>query len=343
MIMRIVRSPAARVVVVSIAIWAYGQIPGAPQRAAGQERVPRTPWGDPDLQGIWTNNTATPFERPRELAGRERLTDAEVAALEADDRKRSQQNNAASISGPEHWYEHYQGVRSQQTSLVVDPPDGSVPPLTSEAQTRPVIGTVNRSEFSTWEDLSPWDRCITRGIPGSMLPTFYNNNYQILQAPGYVVILYEMIHDARVIPVDGRAHLSEGLRQWMGDSRGHWEGETLVVEVANFTDKTPVHAVRGIASKVAHSQDLRVTERFTRIGAHAIQYRATVADPKTFLQPWTIEIPMTSEGAPDRIFEYACHEGNYAVSHILSGSNAQRPGSTKGNGNSSTSGINGAR
>src|SRR4030095_10116023 len=143
---------------------------------------------------------------------------------------------------------------------------------------RHVIGTVNRTQFSTWEDLSPWDRCITRGVPGSMLPTFYNNNYQMLQAPGYVVILYEMIHDARVIPLDGRPHLSDGLRQWMGDSRGRWEGDTLVVDVTNFTDKTPVHAVRGVASKVAHSQELRVTERFRRVGANVIEYHVTVAD-----------------------------------------------------------------
>jgi hypothetical protein len=290
----------------------------AQDAAARNSGVSRTPWGDPDLQGIWTNNTATPFERPAALAGRERLTDAEVAELAAQDRKRSEQNNPGSISGPEHWYEHL-GVRSKQTSLVVDPPDGKVPPLTAQAQARPIIGTVNRADFSTWEELSPWDRCITRGIPGGMLPTFYNNNYQILQAPGYVVILYEMIHDARIIPVDGRPHVSESIRQWMGDSRGHWEGDALVVEVTNFTDKTPIHPVRGIASKVAHSRDLRVIERFRRVGADTIEYRVTVDDPKTFTRSWTAEIPMTNRGAPHGMLEYACHEGNYAVPHILSG------------------------
>jgi hypothetical protein len=161
-----------------------------------------------------------------------------------------------------------------------------------------------------------------------MLPTFYNNNYQILQSPGYVVILYEMIHEARVIPVDGRAHLSDNVRQWMGDSRGRWEGDTLVVDVTNFTDKTPVHPTRGLASRVAHSRDLRVVERFRRVDAETIDYRFTVEDPTTFTRSWTAAIPMTRHGAPDRILEYACHEGNYAVPHILSGSRADATAST---------------
>jgi hypothetical protein len=314
---------AALVMSCVVVLLTVTSIPVAAQDAATRNSpVTRTPWGDPDLQGIWTNNTATPFERPAELAGKERLTDAEVAELAAQDRKRAAQNNPTAISGPEHWYEHL-GVRSKQTSLVVDPPDGKVPPLTAQAQQRLVIGTVNRTDFSTWEQLSPWDRCITRGIPGAMLPTFYNNNYQILQAPGYVVILYEMIHDSRIIPVDGRSHLSEGVRQWMGDSRGRWEGDTLVVEVTNFTDKTPIHPVRGIASRVAHSRDLRVIERFRAVDADTIEYRVTIDDPKTFTRPWTVEIPMTRHGAPRRMLEYACHEGNYAVPHILSGARAQ--------------------
>ena len=319
---RFVSSIAALVMSCPVVPLMLPPIPVAAQDAAARNsRVSRTPWGDPDLQGVWTNNTATPFERPPELAGRARLTDAEVAELNAQDRRRSEQNNRASISSPEHWNEHL-GVRSTQTSLVVDPPDGRVPPLTTQAQGRPIIGSVNRADFSTWKELSPWDRCITRGIPGSMLPTLYNNNYQILQAPGYVVILYEMIHDSRIIPVDGRPHLSRSVRQWMGDSRGHWEGETLVVEVTNFTDKTPVHPVRGIASRIAHSKELRVIERFRRVGADTIEYRVTVDDPQTFMRSWTAEIPMTNRSAPHGILEFACHEGNYAVPHILSG--AQR-------------------
>src|SRR5262245_34222218 len=289
----------------------------APVGASG----PRTPWGDPDLQGTWTNNTNTPFERPTAFAGREQLTDTEVADLQAQDRSRAEQNNPAAVSGPEHWYEHL-GVRSNQTSHVVDPPDGKVPPLTVEAQRRTIIGTVNRTEFSTWEELSPWDRCITRGVPGSMLPTFYNNNYLILQTPGNVVLFYEMIHETRIIPVDGRSNLSDHLRQWMGSSRGHWEGDTLVVEVTNFTDRTPIHPTRGIASKVAHSKNLRVVERFRRIDADSIDYRFTIEDPQTFTRAWTASIPMTKLAAPARILEYACHEGNYAVRNILSGARA---------------------
>jgi hypothetical protein len=295
------------------------------QSAATQpSAVARTPWGDPDFQGIWTNNTATPFERPNEFAGRERLTDVELAELQAREQKRADQNNPAGISGPEHWYEHLAGKRSNRTSMVVEPSDGKVPSLTSEAEKKPVIGTVNRSEFRTWEDLSPWDRCITRGLPGSMLPTFYNNNYQILQAPGYVAIIYEMIHDARIIPLDGRPHLSGTFRQWMGDSRGRWEGNTLVVEVTNFTDKTPIHPVRGLASKVAHSTALRLVERFTRIDPNTIEYEFRVDDALTFTRPWTASIPMTTQGAPETLFEYACHEGNYAVPHILSGARAHQ-------------------
>jgi hypothetical protein len=291
------------------------------QRAPDRTGANRTSWGDPDLQGTWTNNSNTPFERPTEFAGRERLTDAEVAALREQDRKRGEQNNPAAVSGPEHWYEHL-GARSNQTSLVVDPPDGKVPALTVEAERRTVIGTGHRTEFSTWEELSPWDRCITRGVPGSMLPTFYNNNYLILQAPGYVAIYHEMIHDARIIPVDGRPRLSDNLRQWMGDSRGHWEGDTLVVETTHFTDKTPVHPSRGIAAKVAHSRDLRVIERFRRVDANTIDYRFTVEDPATFTRGWTASIPMTKHLVPARILEYACHEGNYAVPHVLSGARA---------------------
>jgi hypothetical protein len=330
---RLIRSMTAALGAGSIAFVLVTPIAAAAQssRTPGAWGSARTPWGDPDLQGIWTNNTATPFERPAELSGRERLTEAEVTALQEQDRQRAAQNNQGAVSGPEHWYEHH-GVRSEQTSLVVDPADGKVPPLTSEAQKRVVIGTVNRAEFSTWQELSPWDRCITRGVPGSILPTFYNNNYQILQVPGYIVILYEMIHDARIIPLDGRPHLSGGMRQWMGDSRGRWEGETLVVEVTNFTDKTPVHAVRGVASRVAHSDALRVTERFTRVDAETIDYRVTIEDPQTFGQSWAVQIPMTTRGAPERIFEYACHEGNYAVPNILSGSRAHEAGGRSSSG-----------
>jgi len=296
---------------------------GTQARRAGETSRPvsRTAWGDPDLQGIWTNTSSTPFERPSLLADRSELTAAEVAQLEEEDRKRVAANAPTSVSGPEHWYEI--GKRASQASHVVDPPDGRVPALTAEAQKRRVIGTIHRDRFDSVEDLSSWDRCITRGIPGSMLPTLYNNNYQILQVPGYVVILYEMIHDVRIIPVDGRPHFPSTMRQWMGDSRGRWEGDTLVVEVTNYTDRTSIHPVRSIASKVAHSRDLRLVERFSRVDADTIDYRFTVHDPQTFTRPWTVAIPMTRKDAPDRILEYACHEGNRAIPTILNGSAAR--------------------
>jgi hypothetical protein len=299
-------------------------VAGRAQTAAAKKwTVSRTPWGDPDLGGVWTNTTSTPFERPSEFGEREFLTEEEFAKAREQAKKQERDaivgKNAPAASGPEHWYEH-KGKISNRTSHVVDPPDGKVPPLTAEAQKRRPVGTVNRKEFDSWEDLSPWDRCITRGVPGSMLPTLYNNNYQILQIPGYVVILYEMIHDARIIPVDGRPHVPTAIRQWMGDSRGHWEGDTLVVEVTNFTNKTIIHPTRTIASSVRHSEDLHVVERFTRVDANVMNYQFTVDDPYTFTHSWAGTIPMTTDGAPDHIFEYACHEGNRAMSNSLSGS-----------------------
>ena len=312
---------------------APGPAPAAGQgrdAAAGPYAAPRTVWGDPDLQGIWSNTTSTPFERPAEFGERELLTDEEFAAAQAEavERVRAAEvsSNEGSTAGPDHWYEHL-GKVSNRTSQVIAPADGQVPALTAAAQQRRIIGTVNRERlampFDTWEDLSAWDRCITRGIPGSMFPTFYNNNYQILQVPGYVVILYEMIHDARIIPVDERPPLASAVRQWMGDSRGRWEGDTLVVEVANFSGRTPLHPVRGAASLVAHSAGLRVVERFTRVDPHTIEYEATIDDPQTFVRDWTVAIPMTTAGAPDHILEYACQEGQQAVRNILSGARAQ--------------------
>ena len=325
-----------RYIALTVAMAVVAVLAAAP--GAGQETstdpyaAPRTPWGDPDLQGIWTNTTSTPFERPTEYGERQFLTDEEFAAAQAaaDDKAREAAapsfDNSGSTAGPDHWYEHLDKM-SKRTSHVVDPPDGQVPPLTAEAESRPVIGTVNRDRlnlsYDTWQDLSAWDRCITRGVPGSMFPTFYNNNYHILQSPGYVVILYEMIHDARIIPVDARPPLPENVRQWMGDPRGYWEGDTLVVEVGNFTDKTIIHPTRGAPSRVQHTEGLRVVERFTRVDPVTIEYRVTIDDPETFASDWTVVIPMTTDGAPTEILEYACQEGQQAVRNILSGARAQ--------------------
>lgn len=293
-------------IVLAASVSVAGQV-AAPASSAWTP--PHTAWGDPDLQGLWSNNTTTPFERP------------------SAEPKRDARPRGPGLAAPEYWYERF-GNRCDnctshtRTSMVVDPPDGLVPALTAEAQKRRVHGTLHLENFDTWEDLSVWDRCITRGVPGSMLPTLYNNNYQILQTPGYVVILYEMIHDARIIPLDGRPHLPSRIRQWMGDSRARWEGNTLVVEVTNFTDKTPVHTIQGIAARVNHSEDLRVVERFTRVKADTIDYQVTIEDPRTFTKSWTVSLPMTTEGSPERILEYACHEGNHAVANALSGSRA---------------------
>ena len=319
------------VILAAVACLAAAQ-PAAGQGTPDGYAAPRTPWGDPDLQGIWTNTTTTPFERPEEFGERQFLTDEEFAAAQADALGREREvasetfDNEGSTAGPDHWYEHH-GKTSNRTSHVVDPPDGQVPALTAEAQGRRVIGTVNRDRlelsYDTWEDLSAWDRCITRGIPGSMFPTFYNNNYQVLQVPGYVVIVYEMIHDARIIPVDDRPPLPDSMRQWMGDSRGYWDGDTLVVEVGNYTDKTIIHPTRGTPSQFQHSRDLRVVERFTRVDPTTIEYQVTIQDPGTFTSDWTVVIPMSTEGAPTEILEYACQEGQQAVRNILSGARAQ--------------------
>ncbi len=191
---------------------------------------------------------------------------------------------------------------------MVDPPDGRVPPLTPDGQTRATARSARG--YDSWEDRSLWERCITRGLP--MVPGPYNNNYQILQTPGYVVILHEMIHDARIIPLDGRPHVGQNVRQWFGDSRGRWEGATLVVETTNFSDKW---SYRGSTEK------LRLIERFTRMDNGTVKYEFTIDDPATFTKKWTAVIPMAS--TDELIYEYACHEGNYGMVNLLSGARVQ--------------------
>jgi hypothetical protein len=221
-------------------------------------------------------------------------------------------------AGPEHWYEA-KPITSTSQLPIVAPPDGKVPPLTSSGKARAdALFKIRRTRPVSADSMSPWDRCITRGVPGSMIPINYNNNYQILQSPGQLVILYEMIHDARIISLDGRPHLPQTIRQWMGDPRGHWEGKTLVVETTNFTDKSQVIYGDGF-----NSEALRLVERFTPVDANTIQYEFTVEDPMTWTKPWTAAIPLTRERQLDRIFEYACHEGNYAMPNSLSGARAE--------------------
>lgn len=293
----------------------------AKTNAAGTASTRRTAWGDPDLQGIWTNATPTPLERPDASKDKAILSEEEV--LQAQERVKklalgeieTPVRKGDTGAGPEHWYER--GKALNRTSLVIDPPDGRIPPLTPWGQERANSrrGQASKGTGDVWgpEDLNPWDRCITRGIPGAMIPTVYNNGYQIFQTPGYVVILYEMIHDARFIPVDGRPHLPSRIRQWMGDSRGRWEGNTLVVETTNFTENTTIE----FAGKY-HSEELTIVERFTRTNTDGIDYQFTANDPKTWTKPWTVSTPMAKDDAY-RTYEYACHEGNYAMPHRLSG------------------------
>ncbi len=302
-----------------------GALPPSP--AGAQPHV--TPWGDPDLQGAWTNATTTPLQRPAELALRESFTEEERAELDAQRALTEQRACATELvvlqtappptstgSYNSFWLE--QGTRTLQTSLIVDPPHGRLPELTPWAQRQADDLVAVRSSPSyptTWEEPNVFERCITRGLPASMMPGFYNHNYQILQTPDYVVIYAEMIHDARVIPLDGRQHVDASIRQWMGDSRGRWEGDTLVVETANFTGK--VYERRVSNTVFGASRDMHVVERFRRVDGNTLDYRFTVTDPRTFAAPWTAAIPMTTLDGP--IIEYACHEGNYSMENMLRG------------------------
>ena len=277
---------------------------------------PRTADGQPDLQGVWTNVTITPLERPADLAGKEFFTAAEARQYEQDTVSR---NNADRRDGGaqadlnraynDAWYDRgTRVVETLRTSLVIDPPDGHIPRKPGAPLAPANFGKAPDGP----EDRSLPERCIlwpTAGPP--MMPSFYNNNYQIVQAPGYVTILVEMIHDARVIPLDPRPHVDPKIRQWMGDSRGHWEGNTLVVETTNFNDQTRFQRA---------GQNMHLVERFTRTAPDTIMYEFTVDDPSTFTRPWTAQIPMKRTDGP--IIEYACNEGNYSMEGMLAGARA---------------------
>jgi hypothetical protein len=305
--------------------------------AASSGSSHRTAWGDPDLQGVWTNTTTTPLERPARLAGKAVLTSeeaAEYAKREADSLNRPNPRKAGEPCPEEFpfcneaplayefriWFDRGTMLKTKQTSLVVEPPDGRLPSLTPEGQKRQAERAAARkaSPADGPEDRSVYERCITRGLPGAMMPGFYNHNYQILQTPGYVAILVEMIHDVRIIPLDGRPRLGRSIRHWLGDSRGRWEGDTLVVETTNFRDINE----RSI-TVFGTSATGRVVERFRRVTADTIDYRVTVDDPAIYVKPWTAAIAMTKDRAPDQIFEYACHEGNYGMVGILSAQRAE--------------------
>ncbi|HMD47954.1 MAG TPA: hypothetical protein VKG79_02605 [Bryobacteraceae bacterium] len=296
------------------------------------QKLPRTPDGHPDLQGVWTNSTLTPLERPGQFAGKTALTEAEATAYEKDTvtgRDRDKRDADPNVDVGRAYNELFfdQGTKlaridgTIRTSMIVDPPDGHIPALTPEAEKRqeaarsvarmhPADGPENRSLA---------ERCLfwaTAGPP--MLPGPYNNTYQIYQTPDSVMIMSEMIHEVRVIPLSGRAHLPGTLRKWTGDSVGHWEGDTLVVDTTNFNSKT---RFRG------SDDNLHVIERFTRMSPNMIKYRFTIEDPTAFTKPWTAELPLAA--APGPIYEYACHEGNYAMVDILSGARAEEQKSPK--------------
>ena len=304
------------------------QAPKAPAKApaaAARWTPPRTPWGHPDLQGAWTSDSARgiPTQRPEQFAGRAVLTDQEFAEREKRDAQTIE--NALKASGAQTGGRDgaWRGSQSfRQASLLVDPADGRMPPITPEAEKRRAgrdRGSFGNGPFDGPEDFTLYDRCITRGIVGGVLPVPYGNGNMILQTPDAFVISYEMIHDTRIIPLDGRPHIGQGIRQYLGDSRGHFEGSTLVVETTNFTDKTSLGAN---GNGLRHTTAMKMTERFTRTAADVMQYEILIDDPKTYTRPWTLSIPLVSPPGFQPL-PYECHEGNGAVKYILSAERAE--------------------
>jgi hypothetical protein len=288
--------------------------------AVGQ--APRTPDGKPDLQGVWTNATVTPLERPIELGNQQFFTKEQAAqyAKTVVANTNSDRRDGGAEADVGRAYNNFwkdggtKVVPTMRTSLIVDPPDGRIPALTPEAQRKAAARVEARRSHPADgpEDRSLQERCILWPAAGPpMMPVGYNSNYQIVQDRGFVAVISEMIHDVRMIPTDGSAHLPSNVRQWLGDPRGHWEGNTLVVDSTNFTDKTNF---RG------SGENLHLTERFTRTGPESLTYEFTVDDPATFVKPWTVQIPMTRAEGP--VLEYACNEGNYAMQGILAGARA---------------------
>jgi hypothetical protein len=298
-----------------------------PAAPAGKKwTAPKTSWGDPDLQG-WLSNrneSNTPLERPDQLAGK-RLEDLKGEELARIKKSLRQAESDAFKDGLPHggdqetFYTDLSAIdRGEQAWLVVDPPDGKIPPLSPAGKDRAATRAAarkTRGPADSWEDFSLGNRCITRGLPGSMIPGNYGNSYQIVQHPGLVTIRYEMTHETRIIPLDGSPHLPLSVRSYMGDPRGHWEGDTLVVETTNFKDES---AYRGIANGAT----LKVTERFQRISPTQIRWSATLEDPQTWTKPWTLSMPLTFDDTQP-ILEYACHEGNYGLANILRGARAE--------------------
>ncbi len=289
--------------------------------AAGAYAAPRMEWGDPDLTGMWPIDklNGTPVQRPQSFGDRRYLTDEEYA--ERVERLRTlnaryDDEIAANKMGNGHWAE--MGQPNRLTSLIMEPADGRLPPLTAEGERRSATMTSSWSDISFDEvaDFNALDRCITRGMPASMFPFMYNSGIEIVQAPGYVVIRLELVHETRLVPLDGRPPLSGEIVQWLGDSRGHFEGDTLVIETRNFNGETPMLIVGPGGKPIPTSRDLRVVERLTRVGADTIDYEIAVEDPVVLTEPWKAAFPLQRDDTY-RMFEYACHEDNSAVRNLI--------------------------
>jgi hypothetical protein len=306
--------------------WAQG-VPGP--TSTKNSSVGRTPWDDPDLQGTYSNSNESgiPMQRPAELAGKT-LKDVTPAELEKLMQQRHAQTERTAIviggtadndtgAGPSHWYENY-NAKNSRAWMISDPPDGQMPALTPEAVKRATAVRAARrggdgyynGPFDGPEDLTLYVRCITRGLPGSMMPAIYGNAYEIIQGPATVAIRYEMIHETRVIPLDGRPHAGKGVQLDMGDGRGRWEGDTLVVETTNFTPRS--------SYRNANAKAFRLIERFTPVAPNLLEWSVTVDDPTTWTRQWTFAMNLTKGGPDKQPFEYACHEGNYGMENMLS-------------------------
>jgi len=297
-------------------------VPAETTAAATRDRnwkVPRTSWGDPSFEGVWSTDDmrSIPTQRPDDFGTRATLTPEEFQQRASRD-----EGGADLARNRETFLRNEWGTRTfGYSSLVVDPPNGKVPEMTAAGKARAGNrdrGTFGPGPFEKFEDFTLYDRCITRGVIGSTLPVIYGNGMRIVQNPGSVAIGYEMIHDTRIIPLERRPPLDEGIRQWMGSARGHWEGDTLVVETRNFTDQT---SIGGNGNGTRHSEALTLTERFTRVDPDMIEYIATVTDPVTYTAPFTFRLMITTQPNYET-FEYSCHEGNGAVGHSLSGERA---------------------
>jgi hypothetical protein len=292
-----------------------------------QWTLPRTSWGDPDLEGHWTNRTLITLERPDALADKAYFTPEEFKAYAAAQEGADETTFGASYTAHYNLDDYGLGdAQNQQveylrTSIITKPENGRLPPLTPEAKARreAYLAFHKEHQFDSAKTRSLAERCIVWVNTGPpILPRGYNSHYQIIQAKGYVVIMMEMIHDARIIPLDGSPHASPNIRSWLGDSRGHWEGDTLVVETTNFDDRLHQHSEYNFSGI---TKALKVTERFTRTGPNHIDYRFTVSDPGTWTAPWSGTSPWESTDGP--MFEYACHEGNYGMPNTLSGMRAE--------------------